>query len=494
MPDFAPSSRPSLTRLATRGALWTGASQYLLFGLGIVKTILLARLIGREYFGLLAIAGVWASYFAVGRLELRVAVFNSNEESKVLHTQFLLENLSMLTGLIAAGVAALLWPSLVPPGAWPVVFILLLGALFETLSSTPAYLIEKRLRQDVLGRFNIFAALVGLAVPLVLAWGGAAMTALLADLLLPVWIPRLGAWLFIRWRPALIWDWEQIRKQWRLGWTLWTTGLLGKITFQFDDFLVGNFNLPRPIVWMGAGVVPEALYSRAYNVGKMPMDVVAGMIGSMALSLYAESAARGREVLAAAYRRVTWILTWIIFFSSAAAFVTAGEVVYVLGEQWVPMAPLFRLMCLFVVGRPLFQNNAQLLLAMRAERDFQMTMLAQAAFILVACPPAVYFYGAAGASVVVSLMSVIGLATTEWRVAARLNDSVWRVYLTPAAAAVIAILAAGFLSPFLSASLWLAAVVKGAVVAAVFGAAVILFDRRALQGTWDALRRGLRPD
>ncbi len=484
--------RPSLARLATRGALWAGFSQYLLFAIGLLKTIILARLIGREYFGLLAGAVAWSSYFAFGRLELRLAVYSSKEESSVLNTQFLIENASALTGLILAGAVVLAWPRLVSPaGTWPLIFVLLVASLFETLTSTPAYLVEKRLRQDVTGRFTVFASLVGFIIPVALAFGGAALPALLMDLLLPTLITRIGAMLFIRWWPTFIWDRTEIINQLRLGWTMWWTGVLGKITFLFDDWLVYNVNRPHPTIWRGSGVEPEALYSRAYNVGKMPMDVAAGMIGSIALSLYSESAARGREVLAAAYRQLTWILSWLIFFSSAVAFVAADDVVYILGEQWVPMVPLFRLMFLFVVGRSLFQNNAQLLLAMRAERDFQRTMTVQAVFILLACPPAVYFLGAAGASVVVSLMSMIGFVATERRVAHHLGLSMWHVYLVPACSAILVIGLVTLLAPALPENIWLSAIVKGLISAAVFGAALLAFERKTAWEAWRTLRQGL---
>ena len=74
------------------------------------------------------------------------------------------------------------------------------------------------------------------------------------------------------------------------------------------------------------------------------------------------------------------------------ACVAADDLVHILGERWVPMVPLVRLMILFVVGRPLFQNHAQLLLAMRRERDVRAAMAGQAVFIVLACQPAVYWF------------------------------------------------------------------------------------------------------
>jgi O-antigen/teichoic acid export membrane protein len=483
----------SLSRLATRSVLWTGFSQYFLFGLGLVKTVVLARLIGPDLVGLLAGASVWASYFAFARTELRLAVYSSKEEPHILTTQFILENASALLGIALAGLVLSIGPGLITPSAtWPLIFILLFAGLFETLTSTPIYLIDRRLRQDVMARLTIFSTLIGFIIPVLLAWLGWGLAALLVDLLLPVLIQRLGAAIFIRWRPAFIWDRAEIKNQLRLAWTMFTTGILGKIIFQFDDWLVYNFNRANPIAWLGAGVEPEGLYSRAYNVGKMPMDVAAGMIGSVALSLYSESAARGREVLVSVYRQLTWLLTWIIFFSSAVAFAAADEVIYVLGPQWVPMVPLFRLMILFVVGRPLFQNNSQLLLALRAENDFQKSSFFQAIWLIVVCPPLVYFYGAAGASVAVSLMSVLGFLTTERYVSQRLGTSIWPIYIVPALACLSVIISCAVLTPNLPANLWMSAIVKGLIGAVTFGIAVLVFERHTALTAWQTFRAGLK--
>jgi O-antigen/teichoic acid export membrane protein len=487
------TSRPSLAQLATRSVLWTGFSQYFFFALGLVKTIFLYRLIGAEYAGLVAGAAVWASYFNFCRFELRVTVFNSREEKHILNAQFWLENFTTIIGVIMAGVSLWLAPNLAPIATWMLIFILLGLNVFEALTSTARYIVEKRLRQDVIGRLTLFTSVIGFLIPVGLAISGAPLAALLMEIILPSLVAGAGAVLFTRWMPSLIFDRAELWRQFKVGWTLWTSSLLGKITFQFDDWLVFNFNRPNPILWLEAGVRAEGFYSRAYNAGKMPMDVVAGMIGSVALSLYAESAARGRETLIAAYKQLTWLLVWIICVSSAIAFVATDEVILILfGEAWLPMSPLFRLMFFFIVGRPLFQNNAQLLLALRAEKDFRWAMLAQAIFILVACPPAVYLWGAAGASVVVSLMSLIGLIATEWYVAKHLQTSLWQLYLVPTLTSLILSIALLVFTPLITSNLWLAAALKGIVCAIVFGTVVIIFERGNLINAIQIVRQGLK--
>src|SRR5689334_7852626 len=105
----ASDSPPSMARLAVRGALWTGAGQYLFFILGVAKAIVLARLIDRELFGLVAGATVWASYLGVGRLDLRMAALGSREEPEVLDTQFLLENVTAATAFPLTVALRMIW-------------------------------------------------------------------------------------------------------------------------------------------------------------------------------------------------------------------------------------------------------------------------------------------------------------------------------------------------------------------------------------------------
>lgn len=483
--------RPSLAHLATRGALWTGLAQGLLFALGIVKTIILARLIPREYFGLLAGAVVWASYLSLGRLDLGLAVLRSREEPNVLTTQFLLENGSTLLGVALAGALAVAWPGLLPSAAWGMVFALLAAAQIEALTSTSVYLAQRRLRQDVLGRLGALAALLGLVVPTLLALWGAAVPALVLNVILPVLVPRLGALVFIRWVPRLIWHRGEARAQLRLAWTLWSTGLLGKVAWQLDDWLVFNLHRPSPVIWRAAGVEPAALYARAFSIGKMPMDLAAGPIGTSALALYTESAARGPDHLAVAHRHLTWLLAWAIFSSGTFLLTSADDIARILGPDWEPMSPLLRLLVVFVLGRPLFQNGAQLLLARHEERAVRAIMGIQAVIMLLACLPAVYGFGAAGAAVVASVMTAVAVVAVESRVARILGHAGWHLYVRPAAAALVAGGAALVLAPLLPANPWLAAVARGSLIMVCVTVVLWTFDRSAARETWRTVRRGL---
>jgi PST family polysaccharide transporter len=491
----APPPGGPLSRLAVRGALWAGLSQYFLFGLGLVKTAILARLVPPEIFGLVALATVWVSYLTIFRFDMRTVIVSHQEiKPATLSVQFILDNALLLIGFALALGIQIVLPGLGTPELWLAVYVLLASRLTDTLSSTPQYLLEKNLQQGVLARLTAIGAVAGMGAAVWLAWRGQPLAALLADAAAPLAVLAVGAWLAAGWRPRWQWDSATAREILGFGYTLWTTSLLGKIIFEFDDWLVGSIHRPRAQDFLSSGLRAEGFYSRAYNTAKMPMDVFAGMIGRIGLSLYAESAARGPEVLVSAYRRTTWLLARMIFFSSTLAFVAAEEITLILlGDTWLAMVPLFRLMYLFVVGRPFFQNASQLLLATRHEKEMRRTVGIQAVIMLAAGPPAVWFYGAAGAAVVVSVMMIAGLVASERYVIRLLGEPVWRTYLLPGAVSLG--VAAGFwaLAPALAGYHPLVSLgIKGAACVAIYVAAAVFAEREAAQAVFASIRENLR--
>lgn len=498
-----PPEYTDLSRQAVRSALWAGGSHYWLFGLGLAKTVVLARIVPPEYFGMVAVGQAWATYFSVFRLDFRPVILTWKDNSRqTLSVQFWLDNLLSWSGLLLA--TGLYWISpqalfLVGevPGSWlssvwVAVFVLLLVVGFEGLTSTPRYLLERKMRHDILARLTVLHSLLGLIMAVGLAWRGEYLAAILVDAAMPAVVIGIGVTLVTRWRPSFVWDTKLARGLVEFGLTVWTAGLLGKIVFQLDDWLVGTIGRTRSKVWLSSGVLPVSFYSRAYTAGKMPMDVFAGMIGQIALPLYARSVSQGRETLERAYRHLSWLLTHMIFISGVFALAATDEVVtIVLGERWLPTVPLFRLMSGFILLRPLYQNACQLLIALRREKRMRRTVAYQAVFLLLVCPPAVWIWGAAGAAVAVSLMTIIGLLLADQYVGEELGRSALDTYLLPALTGLVVYGMLHLLAPWLPLSLWASAATKGVLCFVAFALAILLFERHQAQTVWTTVRRAL---
>ncbi len=420
-----------------QGAALASVALYGSIGIGIIKGAILARLITAEFYGVIALATVWASYISVLRFELGDVIVSDADKSQArLVVQFVLEVGTALAGLLLAILfyACVPWiassqawlydlvPWITSQRVWFAIFVIIGIRIFEALTSTPLYILRRDIRQDVITRLTLIGAVLALVISVIVAYLGYPLLSLLLDTAIPVLVAGVGAWLAAGWRPSWVWKPEIARDVLSFGFTLWTGGLWGKITFEFDDWLVGN--------WRGERTL--GFYSKAYSLAKMPMDVFAGVIGQLAVAMYTQSHAAGRETLARAYELTTWLLMRVVALSSVVMLAATEEIVRLyLGPNWDPVVPLLRLMFLYALGRPLWQNNAQLLVAVRREKVVRQMAALQALFLLVAGPPMVYFWGAAGASVAVSLMIVIGMAATQWHVSRQLQIKSLPLYLLP---------------------------------------------------------------
>lgn len=464
-----PPSTSGLARRVLRGALYAGIAQYATLAIGIVKGMILARLIDPAIFGVVALAATLVSFFSLFRMELsHVVVSDPHGSQPRLVTQFILEVLTALSAFVLAGAVYLAAPWSCSPGCWTAIGGVLLIRLIAALSSTPQYILTRDIRQDALTRFTLAGGLAALVVAPLVALLGYPIAALLLDLGIPVVVMGAGAWLSAGWRPSRSWDSAIARDTVSFGFTLWTNGLLGKLLFDFDDWLVGVLR----------GHAPLGFYARAYNLAKMPMDVFAGIIGQLAPSLYSQSAAVGQAVLDRAYFLTTWLLARVVALSSIVMLGAAEELVAILlGPNWGPVVPLLRLMFVFVLARPLWQNNFQLLVVLRRERIVRRIYVVQAVIMLLLCPYAVWRWGGSGASVVVSLMMVVGLALNQWYTSRRVAAPVFRLFTLPlvlAAALTPASYGLGLLVHWAAVP---ALLLKSLFALALFGGATWLLER-----------------
>jgi teichuronic acid exporter len=481
MTDATPTprdaSRASLARKVLRGAAYLGIAQYATLGIGLIKTPILARLIRPEIHGAVALAVSWVSFLNIFRMELREIVISDPEGHPArLTTQYVIEVITTLVGVVLGVIAYLIIPDAASQQVWTAIFALLGVRVIFALTSTPLYILHRDVRQEIITRLTLLGAVLSLIASAALAWSGYPLTSLLVDAALPTVVMGVGAWLAVGWRPARAWDASVARDVWSFATTMWTGSIFSKISFEFDDWLVGKLR----------GTEALGFYSKAYTLAKMPMDVFAGVIGGIALSVYAQSYAAGRDVFNRVYRLTTWLLMRVVAWSSIVMLAAAEEIVLImLGPNWQPVPLLVRVMFVYVLGRPLFQNNAQLLIASRHERSYRASQLIQAAALLVLGPPAVYFWGGVGASIAVSVMMLLGFGLSQWHASRQVDAPLIRLYLLPLILTVLITPLLYALGEALGAGIVVSLLVKGALGTLLFGGITYLAERRTAHEVYD---------
>lgn len=305
--------------------------------LHVGSTIVLARLLVPEDFGLVAMASVIIAFVAAFKdAGLAMAtVQRENITREQISTLFWL-NLALTVCLGAVIV------SLAPGVAWfygrPELLgiTIVLGLVFAVsgLSIQHEALLRRHMRFGTLAMIRVGAGVAGITVAITMALAGFGYWALVASQVVSVPISTLAACLACGWIPGLPGRGTGVRGMLQFGGLLASRNILGQVFKRFDDLIIG---------WQ-LGATPLGLYSKAYSLLRLPMDQIQGPIAQVAAPALSRLIGDA-ECFRSAYLRMVSFLV-LIKIGIVAFLVAAAEnvILFVLGEQWISSATVYRLL------------------------------------------------------------------------------------------------------------------------------------------------------
>lgn len=478
----------SLTQRTTTAIAWNTAASLAQAAILFVRSVLLARLLPVEVFGVYALATAVVTITAIlpnfglaGAFLHRAPETEDEEAAAAVH--FTLKLLFTAVWMVVLLGAAWLFTTGATRTA--LVWLTLLGGGLQ-LAQTPRLILMRRVEHRRLAVLQLLDAVLTTAVALPLAWQGVTLWALLATdvvtfvlavtvlfLWRPVWRPRLAL------RP-------HIRRYFlRFGSRNVVADLLLRALDEIDDLWTGVF----------LGQVALGYYSRAYTFATYPRRVLATPVNLVAGGAYAELKGQ-RARLSQAFFRVNALLVRSGFYFAGVLLLIAPEFIrLLLGAKWLPMLTAFRLMLLFTLLDPLRLTIAHLFVAVgepqrigRA-RFVQLLVLVAGLFVLGGA------WGINGVAVAVDGMLFVGIALLLWQTRPFVDVSLWRLFAVPTAALLLGLFVAAaglWLWPQPLADLW-SAVAKAALFTLPYAALLLLWEREQLREWWALARQALRP-
>jgi O-antigen/teichoic acid export membrane protein len=457
----------SLGRRFVRAGLWVAGAHTVVAALLVVRSVLLARLLPVDVFGVYAFAAALTTLTAViARFGMDDALVHRAPETRDAEAAASVH--FTLAILFAALWAALMLTLALTFRERPMqaALVVLTGAhIGLLLAATPTALLRRRLDHQLLATIGLVAAIVSTAVGLTLAWRGYglwalllvdAVTSLLGLAALLIWGPV--------WRPRLRWDAWTVRYFLSFGSRNVLAHVLEHATQSVDK------------LWTGAvlGSLSLGFYARASAYSRASVGLVDRPLSSIAMGAYAELA-QDRAGLSGAAMRICEILVHASALLTTVVGVTAPALIELLiGAKWLPMVDPFRILLIAAVPATLGRNCIQLLVGAGAPgsrvRIAALRLVALGLGLLVFGPR----YGVTGVALAVLGATVAGV-TLSLHCVSRFADLGLRTLLVPpvaaAAVAMIAATLAGHRLPD-DAGLWARMILPGG--AAIIGYGVVL--------------------
>jgi len=347
------------------GVRWSAASKYGAQAMQFVVSIVLARLLAPEYFGLLGMAVVVTNFAKVFRnLGFGSAIVQRKTiDDRLLSTLFWV-NLAMylLVGGVVAGISPVASWMYSDPRVGPLVAVLSVNFVFGGLTTIPTAILNRQMAFNKLAVREIAAVVINGATALTLALLGWGVWALVAGSLAGAASEMILINLLQPFRPRLAFDASGLKQC--LGFGLNLTG--------FSIFNYFARNADKLIIGIFLGPVAVGYYVLAYRLMLLPRDALSRVVTRVLFPAFSRRQ-DDNERLANVYLRACGAIAFITFPMMAGLAVVARPFVeVVLGDKWLPAVPLIWILAPVGAFQSLAAVRSQVFLAKgRADWHFR---------------------------------------------------------------------------------------------------------------------------
>ena len=373
---FEPSINPTVLQQASiRGGLHTAVGQTVIFGIRLIGTVVLARLLLPADFGLVSMVVAVVGFANIFKdLGLSTATIQRQHVTQGQVSTLFWVNLGVAcatTVLVAASAPVLAWfygePRLVY-----VTLLLSIMFLLSGMSVQHLALLRRQMRFGRIAASQGSAAVLAVIGAIALATLGFGYWALVWMHVLLAGFSAVTAWIAGPWRPSRPLRGTGVRSMLRFGAGITGFNVVNYFSRNLDNVLIGY-------AW---GPAPLGLYANAYQLLMVPITQIRSPLDAVALPAMSRLA-DSPTAFSAYYRRFIAILAVVTMPLVAGLAASANDLVpLLLGEQWREAAPIFAVLAVAGMIQPVAGTQGLVMISLgRTNRYFRYGVILAVVYI-----------------------------------------------------------------------------------------------------------------
>lgn len=318
--------------------LWRFAEQCGAQGVSFVVSVILARLLLPEEYGIVSLITIFTSilnlFMDSGFKNALIQKKNADQidYSTVFYFNILMGVLLYLLMFAAAPVIARFYER---DDMIPYIRVMSLTLVIGGVNGVQTAVVAKKMEfrrffYSTLGG-TFFSAAVGIGM----AYYGMGVWALIAQRLINQFLNTVILWFTVRWRPSMVFSFKRLKPMFRYGSKLLGSSLLNFMTNNLSSLLIGKMYQADILAFYEKG-------------GRIPNLVVSNLQASVQSVLFPVVAERQEDKakVKAVLRRSYMMAAYVIFPCMVGLAVCAETVIRILyTETWISMVPYMQLWC-----------------------------------------------------------------------------------------------------------------------------------------------------
>ncbi|MBQ5464076.1 MAG: lipopolysaccharide biosynthesis protein, partial [Fibrobacter sp.] len=330
--------------------IWKFLERIGIQGTQFVVSIVLARLLAPENFGLIAIVTIIISIANVFiQSGLGTALIQKKDADNLDFSSVFYASLSLAT-IIYTGIfftTPLIAQFYNNDELIPIIRVLTLTLFIGVFSSIQYAYVARNMMFKKLFFRSMGSIIPSSIVGISLAFAGFGVWALVAQQLFSASLSVIILWFTVPWRPRLSFSFQRLGKLFSFGWKLLLSSILDTIYSQIQGIVIGKMFSPTSLAFYDRGShFPYIIVNNINN------SIQAVMLPSLAA--YQDDRPQVKKMMRRAIVTSSFL---IIPMMAGLAAIAEPLVLVLLGEKWLPCVPFVRIFCFFYAFYPIHTSN-----------------------------------------------------------------------------------------------------------------------------------------
>ena len=342
-------SEASLKNKTIKGTMWSALENVTRLGVTFVVSIVLARLLSPEEYGLIGILTIFIAIFnAIVDSGFTNALIRKQDATDTDYSTVFYTNL-VLSVVLAAVLFFCAKPISVffeRPELVSLTLVMSSVVIINALSIVQRVRTTKAIDFKTQTKITFISA-IGIAM----AYMGYGVWALVGQQISNQLLSTIFFWIYNKWMPKLVFSWASFKEMWAFGSKLLLSGLIDTAWKEVYQVVIGKCYSPATL----------GLYTRAKQFADLCSSNLTSVVQRVSYPVLS-SIQDDRIKLKSAYQRViktTMLPTFVLMLGMAAC---AEPMIQVLiGEQWLECVPMLQIICTYGMLYPLHALNLNML-------------------------------------------------------------------------------------------------------------------------------------
>jgi len=350
-----------------KGGISTTGSQAIRFGLSLVSTYILARILIPADFGLIGMVVAFTGFASIIQdMGLSMAVI---QKERISHQQ--VTNLFWINVMICSALAlifGLLSPFIVAfyhndHRLYPIIWSYAIGIAISGLSIQHSALMTRRMLFTTLAKCNIGATLLSVVCGVASALWGWGYWAIVILNISSIFFNTILLWIICDWRPSLPKRRQSITEFVHFGAAISGFNIVNYFSKNSDNIIIGKYVGPTAV----------GFYTKAYGLLMLPITHLKTPLTTVALPAMSKLQNDPIQYINY-YKKYVFVVAFFSMPLIAILGIFAKEIIYViLGSQWLPSSAIFQVLAIASFIEPVSSSSGLVMVSSGKTKKYFLT-------------------------------------------------------------------------------------------------------------------------